>query len=150
MKEFDTAVKEVTEVDEGTTFKITTRDAKGKITDETELLAYKPSDGQLAMLMASLGRGSSETDSVAGVINFFVKVLDSSGARYIENRLLDRADTGFELEQVEDIMEWLVEEWSGRPTQPLTVSTQSPPSDGPKSTPPTPESTSSGSLLMGS
>lgn len=142
MKEFNTAVKEVAagDIDEGIEFKI----------DDRTLVAYKPSDGQLAMLMASLGRGSSETDSIAGVINFFVKVLSREGAQYIESRLLDREDTGFELAQVEEIMEWLVEEWSGRPTQPLTVSTQSPVSGGPKSTPSTPESTSSGSLLTGS
>lgn len=140
MQEFNTAVKEVTgETDEGIAFKI----------DGEELRAYKPSDGQLAMLMASLGRGSSETDSVAGVINFFVKVLDSSGAKYIENRLLDR-DDNFELEQVEKVMEWLVGQWSGRPTQPLSVSTASPPSGGQNSMPPIPESTSSGSLLTDS
>jgi hypothetical protein len=140
MQEFTTAVKEVTgETIDEIKFKI----------DNREVTAYQPQDGQLAMLLASIGRGSSETDKIAGAINFFVAILSEPDAAWIEVRLLDRKDD-FGIQQVEEVMEWLVEQWSGRPTKSLSVSTPSPESTGPSSTPTTPVLTSSGSDLIGS
>jgi len=139
MQEFNTAIKEVVEDEKFTQFKV----------DGREMKAYAPDDGQLAMLLATIGRGSSDQDKVAGLINFFCAVLDDEDATYIEVRLLDRKDP-FKLDEVEKIMEWLVEEWGGRPTQPLSVSTPSQESGGPNSTQRTPESNSSDSLLTGS
>lgn len=134
MREFNTAVREVTEPDDvqkGTPF----------IVDGHECRCYKPKDGQLAVLMSSTGRHSSTQEQIAGLINFFVAVLDDASHEYIVGRLLDGKDD-FGLEQVQDIMEWMVEEWGGRPTQRPYVSTSSPPSAGPNSTLPTPASTS--------
>ena len=131
MREFTTAANEVAAEaeggDNGMTFKV----------DGVECKAYRPKDGQLAVLMATTGRHSSNEEQVAGLINFFVAVLDDESHSYIVSRLLDRRDS-FGLEQVQDIMEWMVEEWSGRPTRSPSVSTSSPPSGGQKSTQPTP------------
>lgn len=114
MKEFTTALKAVTEdQDQPMVFSI----------DGKELRAYKPTDGQLAMLMAAVGRHTSVHTKVAGVIDFFVAVMDEDSANYVTERLLSRTDP-LGVDQVEEVMEWMVEEWTGRPTQPLSVSTQ--------------------------
>ena len=106
MKEFTTALKAVTDdEDQPMLFSI----------DGHELAAYQPTDGQLALLMSSIAAHTSVQTRVAGVINF--------SATYITDRLLSRTDP-LGVEQVEEIMEWMVEEWTGRPTQPLSVSTQ--------------------------
>lgn len=114
MREFVTAVEEqqAPKDEPDLTFKL----------DDKVLYAYKPTDGQLAMLMASIGRHTSDTTKIAGVIDFFVAVLDEASAPYIVDRLLSRADP-LGIPQVQDIMEWMVEEWTGRPTKPLSVST---------------------------
>lgn len=128
MKEFTTAVQDAEQDEDG---------AMEFSVDGTLCRAYRPSDGQLAFLMASTGRHSSDQEQIAGLINFFVAVLDDESHNYIVNRLLDRKDS-FGLEQVQAIMEWMVEEWSGRPTKSPSVSTTSPPTTGRSSTPRTP------------
>lgn len=114
MKEFTTALKAVTEdPDLPMLFSI----------DGHELAAYRPTDGQLAMLMSAIGRHTSTETRVAGVIDFFVAVMDDDSATYVTDRLLSRSDP-LGIDQVQEVMEWMVEEWTGRPTQPLSVSTQ--------------------------
>lgn len=137
MKEFLTAVRDSEEEDsgdEGQTF----------IVDGRECTCYKPTEGQLAVLLASVSRSNDWTQQVAGIINFFVEVLDAPSHAYLVGRLLDREDD-FGLEEVQAIMEWMVEDWTGRPIQPPSVSTQSPQNGGRKSTPRTRKSTSSAS-----
>jgi hypothetical protein len=117
--------------------------------DGRKIPAYRPSDGQLAVLMASIGTGASDIDGVAGPMNFFGSLLDDDGKKYFTDRLLDRKDA-FGPEDLVEIMEALVEEWGARPTQSSSGSTVSPPNDGPKSTPVSQPSISSPSLLTGS
>jgi hypothetical protein len=114
IKEFTTALKAVTEDEEAPmVFSI----------DGRELHAYKPTYGQLAMLMSAVGRHTSIQTRVAGCIDFFVNVMDDDSANYVTERLLSRTEP-LGIEQVEEVMEWMVEEWTGRPTRPLSVSTQ--------------------------
>lgn len=131
MREFITAAEKAgetqDEVDQGITFMV----------DKVECVAYQPGDGQLAVLMATTGRHSSQNEQIAGIINFFASVLSDESHGYIVSRLLDRRDR-FGLEQVQDIIEWLIEEWSGRPTKSPSGSTASPPSTGLSSTAETP------------
>lgn len=110
---------------------------------------YKPVDGQVAVLMASTGRHSSEQEQVAAFINFFVGVLDDQTHQYIVAKLLDRKDR-FGLAEVQQITEHMMEVWSGNPTQSFSASTQSPKSVGRKSTRTTSKSTSSASRSTGS
>jgi hypothetical protein len=139
VKEFTTAVREVEEDTSLMEFKV----------DGVDLKCFKPKDGQLAMLMASTGRHTSQHTKVAGIIDFFVEVMDEPSHHYIVDRLLDRQDP-FGLEEVEQIMMWMIEEWTGRPTESPSVSTRSPQSAGQNSTPTTSPSTSSDSLPIGS
>ncbi len=108
--------------------------------DGRKFLCYKPDEAQLAMLMASTGRGASDTDRIAGVINFFVKVMSDESASYFERRLLDRKDP-FGIEDVDHVMRWMIEAWTGNPTPEPSGSTPSPPNTGPSSTLLTPVST---------
>jgi hypothetical protein len=119
MKEFITAVANEVEVKEGTRpidFKLTRKNEEGEIVEERELVAHYPKDGQVALLMARMGRHSSASERVAGVIDFFVEVLDQEGHEYVVSRLLDREDE-FGLKDISDIMNYLMEEWGGRPTK---------------------------------
>lgn len=125
MKSFTTAVVEALEDEED----------EGRIEfdlDGETLVAYKPSEAQFALLMQAVGRYASMADSVAGGIDFFHAVLDDTSAQHIHARLLDRKDA-FGLEEVEEIMAWLVEEWTGRPMKRRSASTRSPKSTGPAS-----------------
>jgi hypothetical protein len=101
--------------------------------------AYRPGDGQLAVFMASTAKHASEHEAVAGIINFFASVLDDDSNNYIVNRLLDRKDS-FGLAQVQSILQWMVGEWTARPTQQPSGSTASPESIGTGSTQSTPAS----------
>lgn len=100
--------------------------------------AYRPNDGQIAVLMATTSaKHLSEAEMVAGVINFFVAVLDDDTHNYLVTKLLDHKDK-FGINEVQEIIQWMIEEWSARPTQSSPGSTPSPPKGGRKSTPRTP------------
>lgn len=140
MKEFNTAIREAIEdQDAPLEFAI----------DGAKMVAYKPTDGQIAITMAAMSRHTSDQTKAAAAIDFFIAVLDEDSAAHITERLMTREDP-FGLEEVQDILEFLVEEWIGRPTQPPSGSTRSPKSGGQKSRPRTTKSTSSTSARASS
>lgn len=130
MKEFLTAVNEGPEdqADDG---------AMEFSVDGVLCRCYKPNDGQLAVLMASTGRHASEQEQIAGIINFFVATLDDESHNFVVNKLLDRRDP-FGVLDVQRIMEWMIEEWTARPTQSSSGSTPSRQTGGRRSTRTTP------------
>lgn len=136
MKEFTTAATRVAEEGEELDSVYTLEFA----VDGETLHARRPKDGQLAVLMTAASRHMPDNMRIATLIDFFVNVLDIESHHYVVGRLLD-GDDEFGLEEVQDIMEWMVEEWTGRPTQPPSVSTQSRRTGGQKSTRRTPAST---------
>jgi hypothetical protein len=101
--------------------------------DGHEMRAYKPTEGQFALLLMAMGKHASNTDQAAGVIDFFVNVLDKSSQQYVIDRMMSR-DNGIPLEDVIEILEWFIEEWGGRPTQSPSGSTPSRRNGGRKST----------------
>lgn len=130
MKEFVTAVKEAhdpDDMDEGLTVSI----------DGHILRYYKPTDGQVAVYFASSGRHAATNERVSAVINFFVEMFAKEDQPYLVDRLLDRDDP-FGIDNVQEILEAMIEEWSGRPTPPSSVSTPSRTNGGRKSTRTTP------------
>lgn len=116
MKEFVTAVEEVEATDDGTpveeqfiAFKV----------DGRELHAYPPTDGQLAFMLAALGRGQTADSRFAAIINIMLSSLRNEDQDYLESRLLDRDPKNrLKIKQVEEIFEHLTTEWFARPTQP--------------------------------
>lgn len=115
------------------------RDAEGNEVEgeRRTLYAHRPDDGQLSMLMAVTSSMADKRTKVAGIINFFVAVMDEDDHAYITSRLLDRHDP-FGIEEVTSILFWMIEEWTGNPTDEPSGSTPSRPSGGRKSTRRTP------------
>lgn len=105
--------------------------------DDRECVAFMPEPGQIAMLIAALGNHETEWNQVAGIINFLMAVLDKDTHTYLAGRLLDRKDP-FDLPQVREIVEDMIEEWAARPTESPSDSTGQQQSGGSTSTPPTP------------
>ena len=108
MREFTTAAKfDVEEEDEPLVF----------IHDGREVRFFEPSAGQLA-IMATLSM-SKEQQTVRQLMTLFFSVMDEDTYEYFESRLMDRKDT-FDLDTeggVLDIYEFLMEEWSGKPSK---------------------------------
>lgn len=101
---------------------------------EQECLAYRPEAGQLAIMYSRMDDTlANDGEKIAAMIDFFMGLLDKESRRVLTRRLMDREDA-FEMEDVSDIMNWLMEQWAGRPTQPSSVSTRSRSNGGRKST----------------
>lgn len=106
---------------------------KFKVGDQ-ECLAYRPEAGQVAMMYSRMDDTlSSDGERIAAMIDFFMGLLDKDSRRVLSRRLMEREDP-FEMETVSDIMDWLMEQWSGRPTTPSSASTRSRVNGGRKST----------------
>lgn len=135
MKEFTTAFEEALQEDEGTPVEEQYIEFK---LDGREMRAYPPTDGQLAFMLAALGRGQTNDQRFAGIINILMESLRDDDKDYLEARLLTRdPKRRLPMEKIEQIFEYLIEEWFGRPTQPSSGSTESQPHDGQNSKPPT-------------
>jgi hypothetical protein len=148
VKEFITAVEEVVADDEREA-KIVALVEQGKSREEAEaevdedpyvefkvddrvLRAYMPTDGQLAFMLAALGRGQSQDQRFAAIINIMLSSLRDEDQDYLEGRLLDRdPKRRLKMPMVEQIFEHLTEEWFARPTQSPSGSAPSQPSGGP-------------------
>lgn len=133
MREFITAVAAVVEDEDGTHFPIKEVDAEGNVIHVQDCVAYKPAEGQVIMMMAGLGRHGTMADKVSSIINFLADTVDETTHAYLVSRLLNRNDE-FGLEQVQEILEALMEEWGGRPTKLPSDFAQSQKTGGQKST----------------
>lgn len=109
MKEFITAAQEdIGEVDENDiiTFKH----------DGREVTFFVPSTGQQAIMLAMGGR-DMDRKAAGSFIHLFFEMADDATQRYLKTRLLDREDTGFDLDTdggLFDIFEYISEQWSGK------------------------------------
>lgn len=118
MKEFTTAVKDAA----------TQEDEDGAILfvhNGQECVFYQPSEGQFLMMM-SMGGRSMAKNSIGNFIHLFIEMGDDDTQRYFRDILMDR-NSGFTISGdggMFDIWEFLVEEWSGKDSEPLTVSPQ--------------------------
>lgn len=157
MKQFIVAVEEAFEPEEteevkGSVIELLDRrkNADGEVTEKVvPIRFFRPREGQVALLMAQTGRHASNDLKVSAVINFFTGVLDDPSYQYVTSRLMDQKDE-FGLTHIEGLLQLMMEEWSGNPTQSSSGSTESPNSDGQNSTPTTPTLISSGSPSTGS
>lgn len=86
--------------------------------DGRTLKAYTPTPGQLAFLLANMGRGQTKDGRFASVMNVMLESLDEDDQEYLESRLLTRRrGKMMDLKKLEEIFEHLVEEWFATPTQ---------------------------------
>lgn len=81
------------------------------------LRAYPPHDGQLAFMLAALGRGQTQQSRFASIINIMLESLRDEDRDYLEGRLLTRGPDRLGVKTIEAIFEHLTEEWFARPTQ---------------------------------
>lgn len=128
MKEFTTAVADVVAEDEREAAILalieqgkSREDAEAEVDNEPfvefaldgrTMRAYKPIDGQLVFMMASLGRGQSKDQRFAGIMNIIFESLRADDKDHLEARLLTRDRTSrIPMEKLEEIFEFLMEEW---------------------------------------
>lgn len=109
MKEFITAAREnLGEVNED--------DIIAFKHDGREVVFFVPSTGQQAIMLAMGGR-DMDKKTAGSFIHLFFEMMDHDTQRYFNTRLMDREDTGFDLDTdagVFDIFEYLTEQWSGK------------------------------------
>jgi hypothetical protein len=104
------------------------------LVDGEEITFEGATESQIALLIAATSATATNiTSGIADVINFFFSLLSEEDSRTLRHRLFDRDDP-FDVENITDILMYLVEEWSARPTQSPSDSTPSPNSAGQKST----------------
>lgn len=126
MREFVTAAKAVQ--DEGDTFG---RDTDMSIDGRT--VRFLPAtEGQMALLLSTDMLPTTDRISI-GVNLFFNLLRDDTDSDYFRQRMFDRKDP-FGAGEIAEIVQALIEEWSGDPTQESSDSTSSPPPTGASST----------------
>ena len=121
MKNFDTAARR------GKTAVNNPIDIEFQIDGES-LTAHPPSSGQLALFMSGSSDGGMKT--VRSMFDFMAAILDEADYAVLEGKLHD----GIDLDVVTDIIRYVVEEWSARPTKPSSGSTKSRTATGSTST----------------
>ena len=128
VKEFTTAVEDIVAEDDGV--KAEDQYVEFKL-DGREMRAYPPTDGQLAFMLAAMGRGQTSDQRFAAIINIMLSSLRDDDRDYMESRLLTRdPKVRLPVKRIEEIFTFLTSEWFARPTQPSSGSVPSPPSDG--------------------
>lgn len=80
--------------------------------------AYALTDGQLAFMMANMGRGQTDDGRLAGIINVMLACLRDDDKDFFESRLLT-SDPKKRIgsKTITAVFEYLIEEWFARPTQ---------------------------------
>src|SRR6478736_6792047 len=86
--------------------------------DDRVMRAYQPTEGQLAFMLAALGRGQTQDSRFAAILNIMFESLRGDDKDYLENRLLSRdPKKRLPMKQIEAIFEYITSEWFARPTQ---------------------------------
>lgn len=118
MKKFVTAVEETME-DEAPK---TEEQVRGKPIqyelDDRVMTAYKPHEGQLTFMMAALGRGQTDDQRYAAIVNIMMAAHTGADKDHLESRLLENdPKKRLRLKQLEEIFEHLISEWFADPTR---------------------------------
>lgn len=135
MKEFTTAAEEiVTEADREERIKALLAQGKTQQEAETEageadsyveftldgrvMKAYTPTPAQLTFMLAALGRGQTKDSRFGSIVNIMMESMDEDDQDHLESRMLSRKrGVRLEIEQLEQIFEYLVGEWFDTPTR---------------------------------
>ena len=96
--------------------------------------ATMPSDERLFVLAAMAGdEDAGGAAEAAATMDLLKSTLPEDEFRLLKRRLLDPEDI-VDMDLLQDILMWLMEEWSTFPTEPASASSASPPSTGARST----------------
>lgn len=97
--------------------------------DDIPFTAQPPTTGQLALLMTVDTEGG-QGQVLRAVLEFFEGMLDEDDFVTMREHIRDGGD----IDTLGEIMEWLIEQWSTRPTKSRSASPRSPRSTGKRST----------------
>src|SRR6187431_2181864 len=103
-----------------------------KILDR-DVTLHSPGSGSLAYLAMSIAGAGNDLVQLGQTINFIMSIFEDDDARWVRGLLLDR-ESGFDAEDIMDLAIYVVEEWSGRPTNPSTGSSPSSRATGARTT----------------
>jgi hypothetical protein len=95
--------------------------------------ATKPTDERLFLVAALIGDEDAVGSEATAVIELFRDCLPTSEYRTLKDRLGDPNDS-VDLDVLQEITGWLLEEWTSFPTEPSSGSSTSRTNTGPKST----------------
>lgn len=99
--------------------------------DGRVMRAYQPDASQLTFLLAALGRGQRNEQRFANIVNIMMSSLREDDADYFEARLLERDPRRkISLKTMEEVFEYIIEQWFGDPTQSPSGSVHSEPPAG--------------------
>src|SRR5262245_46644544 len=84
-----------------------------------EMVAHPPTTGQIALFLRDQGVGAA---GVRSMFELLAAVLSDSDYDVIENQLRD----GLDVAVIVELVQFLTEEWSARPTSPASDSPPSP------------------------
>lgn len=106
MQEFITAVEDNIAEDDATEKPIEFK------LDGRVMHAYRPHEGQLTFMMAAMGRGQTQEQRYAAIVNIMLESLDAADADYFESRLLTRdRKERLKIKDIEPIFEYLTQQW---------------------------------------
>ena len=134
MKNFESAIREEREDGEEAgplTFKVNGEGINKK--GDPFTVPVPPTQEQVALLMSAMGRDSSGMDTMEGMTEFLRSTLNTASWNTLRHRLANPEDP-LEIDDMQDIVGWLCENVTERPTQPRSGSTGSRPSTGRAST----------------
>lgn len=109
-------------------------DENEEVVKSTTFHATMPTDENLFLLAAMAGDDDANAaEEAAGIMSLFKQSLPEDEYRELRSRLRDPEDD-VTLDVLQEVIPWLMEEWTAFPTQPASVSSVSPPSTGARST----------------
>jgi hypothetical protein len=116
MKDFKISAREVIEEEEGEELALPS--IEFSIGGIGEYTGYRPTEGQVALLMSS-GSDPEMSDVMAGLMTFFKGILDRKSYLAIRARLnLNEDDpAALGMANLQEFIEGYLEEWVGRPTK---------------------------------
>ena len=98
--------------------------------DGREVTFNAPDSNQVVLLAAAIEGTAKDTALAATLINaFFAMIATNRDVAYFKGRLFD-SDDSFALNNVSDILSYLLEEWSARPTESSPASSGLPSNGG--------------------
>lgn len=100
-----------------------------------DFVAKMPTEEQMLLIFAMGGREDATIgDEIASILDVLKSSLGPEQYRVLYRRLKDPDDLDVTIESIEEIFEWLVEQWQDFPTQPSAGSSGSQASSGGRST----------------
>lgn len=115
-------------------FTLESTDAEGEVVRSDTFHAKRPTDERLFLLAAMAGDEDADGAQEAAVtLDLLKDILSEAEFKTLKARLLDDTDD-VDMDMLQDVLMWLVEQWASFPTEPSSDSSVSQGASGTKST----------------